>query len=312
MEGEKAEKNRRKILESIIKHHPIGRSTGELTKDTDLTDETVNTHCKELISQGYLHDKENKFGRYKWTGKILGDPKLRAFLFAGKTIRRILLWNKWICKNNKFCRKDFSKKILFHHEYCKDKLHRKILDDRIKSLSFDLINIDDRNAIKKHFNSVDSQMDQLTLFEFANRIGALITYVLIDAVRPSRKTFGIYGAVGEKERTLNRQDKDDWSIDWVSRALNMHMVLWEFCKLWPVQRGMKPFIDSQDPSYSFYDTADEENFKKLTDAFRNVYPDLFEELEKIRETLPHEIYKYRRYDNEALKETKGEAKSKGV
>jgi hypothetical protein len=92
----------------------------------------------------------------------------------------------------------------------------------------------------------------------------------------------------------------------------------EFCRLWNVKKGLTIFgdkgksgyidpslpqekqmqlieqrkkmrdIDIKNSDWSPHE-MDEENFKKLTDAFASAFPEIYEKLEKLRKDLPAEI-----------------------
>jgi hypothetical protein len=92
----------------------------------------------------------------------------------------------------------------------------------------------------------------------------------------------------------------------------------EFCRLWNVKKGLTIFgdkgksgyidpslpqekqmqlieqrkkmrdIDIKNSDWSPHE-MDEENFKKLTDAFANAFPEIYEKLEKLRKDLAAEI-----------------------
>jgi hypothetical protein len=156
-------------------------------------------------------------------------------------------------------------------------------------------------------NSSDNNreyLDRESLFVFANNIGAYITHVMIEAVRPNKTTLNLKGADGSKEFFISGSYKDDVARRWIEKAINPQSILHEFEKLQCVKRGLRKYTDVADPldpSFSFHE-MDKGNFRKLTEAFANTFPDMFEKLEDIRKELRYQINE----DNRQFREWKKE------
>ena len=77
--------------------------------------------------------------------------------------------------------------------------------------------------------------DKIMLFSFANRIGALITYVMIEALKPGASTPRI------KEKKLNvdlgRRKRDTLILDWIRNVIDPIDLFREFLKLSVVKFG---------------------------------------------------------------------------
>jgi hypothetical protein len=135
-------------------------------------------------------------------------------------------------------------------------------------------------------------LDQESLFVFANNIGAYITYVLIEAARPNKRiTLNLKTSQDDRKFVLNNSN-DETTRKWIEKSINPLSILHEFEKLQCVKRGLRRFTDATDPldsSFSIHE-MDEENFKKLTRAFANTFPQAFEKLETIRKQLKNEIH----------------------
>jgi hypothetical protein len=145
---------------------------------------------------------------------------------------------------------------------------------------------------------------------------------MIQALRPKKALPDREGLV-ELDASITGKDKDSISSDWIDNAINYINVkgmFVEFCSLWNVKRGLPIFADKgkdgymdpsiipkpkiqkrlieerkkmrkmdiDDPYWSPHE-MDEENFEKVTDAFANAFPEIYEKLEKLRKELPAEI-----------------------
>lgn len=81
----------------------------------------------------------------------------------------------------------------------------------------------------------DSEME---LFEFSNRIGALITYACIEGISPHKINEKIAGwNLDESKLEIRGKDKDSASRQWIKHAVNTDHIFEEFCKLGIVKRG---------------------------------------------------------------------------
>jgi predicted transcriptional regulator len=156
------------------------------------------------------------------------------------------------------------------------------------------INAHKNNSFCKlnYANNNGDYLDQKSLFVFANNIGAYITYILIEAARPNKKTsLNLKTTEGSKKFIVNNSN-DETTRKWIEKSINPLSILNEFEKLQCIKRGLRRFTDateSLDPSFSIHE-MDEENFKKLTKAFTNTFPHAFEKLETIRKQLKNEIH----------------------
>ena len=237
------EQNKEKILRSLAYSHPNGRTTHELKIDTGLDRDTIYTHGENLKKSG-LVTKDGKFGKYRLTEKALNDPRIGSWIFMRDAMQGVARWSVSKSRPNKFC-------------------------------SIDTQNLDEEYRTERE------------LFDFANKISALITYMLVYALRP--RDISINGASKKKIR-LSGKEKTDQAIQWVENTISPARLLFEFSRLRPVKRGLAVHgwvppalrgryrrINIEDPLWTDYE-LDEENFKKLTTAFANIYPEINEQL----------------------------------
>ncbi|HEU4443554.1 MAG TPA: hypothetical protein VFR94_02655 [Nitrososphaeraceae archaeon] len=188
---------KRGILEIIAKHEPEGRHVIPLSKDINTHRATASRLCGELANDNWIK-RENKQAPYHLTQKAYGDPGLGAFLFSGQTARRS--YDKIIMSlDNKFCNK----------KLCGD-----ISDPKKSAHTDDIVN-------------------ELLLFEFVNRIGAWVTYIMMQAVRPDSVHIAIDGARFEIRKG---KDKDKVAETWIDSIKGMRL-FYDFEQLKLVKRG---------------------------------------------------------------------------
>jgi predicted transcriptional regulator len=315
----------RKIFESIAASEPIGRHVSQIASDIGKGRTLMTRYCRRLEDNGLICRK-NKQAPYHITEKAYSYPRLSAFSFGTQAIRNIrnLIC---ICKANRFCTRIISNKIvsdIFWSDMsveniksakkCIAETQRALEKGDIMSALNQLRLVDKELSLSSE--RCDEQLtDQIDLFEFATRIGALIEYIMIQALRPKKL---LPDNDLEVDVPIKGKDKDDIAYNWVENAIQPIGILSEFCRLWTVKRGLPTFADKgkmtyndpsfppeiqnklnaerkkmrkmdiDDPYWSRHE-MDEENFKKLTEAFANTYPDIYDELEKLRKGLPDEI-----------------------
>lgn len=275
------EQNKEKILSDIARSEPEGRTTGELTRDTGLSRETIYTQCKELQDLGLI-SKKGKFAKYRLTDKTLYDPTLSAWVFRGEVMRGIARWSVPWTRPNKFCRLE-------------------------------------PNTPDKEYET------EAGLFDFANKIGALIVYVLLHALRP--RDTALNGSSKMKVVNLSGKVKTEQAKRWVENTISPFLILREFSNLDQVAEGLavhyhppideslstkikekkkeaykkRRKMDPHDPFWTGFE-LDRENFNRLTAAFANVYPEINAQLEYIRKTLPDKIQRHKEWDRKHSEE----------
>jgi hypothetical protein len=179
------------------------------------------------------------------------------------------------------------------------------------------------------FDSKDSDLVERELFEFGNKIGALITYILIQAIRPRDiRIKGSRNNQSAKKIKLSGKEKTEQARLWVEKTINPVRILFEFCRLPPVKKGLAVFgedipiekslpaevqekyrviqkkrrkMSTDDPLWTDSE-LDEETFNKLTTAFANIYPEINTQLEYIRRTLPDKVQKHKEWDRKYFEE----------
>lgn len=172
-------------------------------------------------------------------------------------------------------------------------------------------------------------IDELSIFRFANRIGAVIVYTMIEALKPDKWIQSINRSQGNKKGTkssiMNAENKDRLTIQWVRQVIDPITLLWMFAKLPNVKTGEKRYRGRivEPPPKSFlyppdYDKrpnkeeiekaisedertwendyssntqweVDANKYDKLVETFKKLYPSIYEQLEIIRKGMDDEV-----------------------
>ena len=185
------------------------------------------------------------------------------------------------------------------------------------SLRNPFVNIDDDNLEEDYFNAK-------TLFEFANNLGAFMTYVMLDAVNPD-----------DMKHLEKGSEKDELVREKIINAIQIDRIFREFCRLEIIKRGRAVyapiptnesdppemreeilrlqkkarFINIDDPKWSLYE-MDKDNFQKALKAFALAYPYPYEILESIKEEMPQTIQRYKKSYLESVKRRRAAATKK--
>jgi hypothetical protein len=176
-------------------------------------------------------------------------------------------------------------------------------------------------------NHAAEYLAQRELFEFGNKIGALITYILLQAIRPRiLRINGTKTSGTAKKVQLSGKEKTEQAKLWVEKTINPFRILFEFCRVPTIAKGLAVWagdipidkslpaevqkkardiqkkrrkINPQDPLWTQFE-MDEESFSKLTAAFAIIYPEINAQLELIRRTLPDKIEEHKEWDRKHL------------
>lgn len=275
------EQNKQRIIDCIIISMPNGRSTSELTQETNLDRDTIYSHCKEMIDEGIIV-KQGKFKKYKITAEFYKNPlhvaqSLMTEVFQDPSFR--------------------TPYLTLNEEFISDKL--------FKEFAY-LIN-QDPDFFKNAKNR--AKMDTILMYEFVNRIGAIITILIIYAFQFSRHSLYSLGHRTIRSNMMENRRQQQKAVDgnlmdkiitdWVSRALQPIAILNEFIRFMNSARGLiygedilrvtKKVEKNNSDQWSFYEIGQVDN-QKFIDAIAAVYPDIFNIIEHIaKKKLPKKI-----------------------
>jgi hypothetical protein len=124
--------------------------------------------------------------------------------------------------------------------------------------------------------------EERMLFEFITKIGAFITYAMLEALQLDnhKLAIDIFDNTSTKNNastTLNDKQRNDVRHAWVHGAIQPDRI----------------FLELFDALKSLSGSSSEMNNKsvsqRLTEAFCTLYPNIFNELEKLRKNMPGEI-----------------------
>jgi hypothetical protein len=115
----------------------------------------------------------------------------------------------------------------------------------------------------------DQEINEKYLFEFANRVGALIAYTFMETMRPALAKYG--------ENSFSEQTHNSLVPLMIERAMDLKGLYIDFCNLFN-ETGVIDKIHNENHKSYFH--LDEEHFAKLASAFKNIYPGIFQALEE--------------------------------
>lgn len=249
-------RTKEKVFSIITESGHIGKSSAELREDTGLSRDRIHTICKEYMDEGMLY-KTGRYGIYLLTQKALGDPARKGRLFGLKIMKDFLSFDYVSANSGKFCNTAY-------------------IDNIVNDIKM-------RNT-KLSINRDPNIKDQLFLFEFAVRIGAIITYEMIRAL-----TFASDSSEGMKE-------KDQRAWKWVDNVINAKSILASFADIWVAKKGLKRTKFDRGP---FYD-MDKKELETLLQSFQNVFPEVYKKSEDIISGLQSRIDSDREYAKEVF------------
>jgi hypothetical protein len=243
------ETNEQKILEIIRKSSEVGLYPHELNstfakKKNGLTRQGVHKICRRLMDGGLIYKKNGKyfatnfeFGTVMNFAAHLGEAG-RTIIDAGlidpsDDIRNYMESGRTPYQN--LCKKVLG--ISPSPKYCEAKF-------------------------------TGNDINEKYLFEFANRVGALIAYTFIETMRPA---LAKYVADSTSEQT-----RDNLIPSIIKRVIDLEGLYIDFCKLFN-ETALRDKI--HDEHHKPYFQLDEAHFDKLASTFKNIYPGLFEALE---------------------------------
>ena len=243
------EEKEKEILE-IIRVYGIkgGIAHKQLAFIADLDRKSLRPYTKRLIKEQLIKKGKGRQGKYFPTEEGYKDPLLHAYLLGNK-FRRTLLRKKDIILNDRI-ELDF--------------LHKGEIDFSVY-----------RHYYEPKFG--DNDRLERTLFEFSNKIGGFITYVLIQAMNAQS-----YNTV-----LLPPKEQNILAKEWANKAISQMIPFLLFQFRGTVYRALGKYeavtkFDENSQKFIF----NSEIMRNLTKAFSLIYPRLSYKLEYIKENLP--------------------------
>lgn len=247
----KGDISKERILELVAIGEPQGKSAQELEKEIGCHRDTRRRNCNELIKTGMLKKIGGKRGKYHLGPRSIGNPRLAAIIFKEKTIKKFYnLGGKQLWVSNRFCNEDLCKRIV-----------SKLREEKVVS---------------------SKDLDELFMFEYVLRIGAILTYEIIQSIRYTLRI-----------PELSSSMKDSLIISWLDNLTEPLTFIRSFRKSPPISKRLKLETGNtrEDSKLSWLELQ-EGRFVDLERIYKSNFPDLFEDLEKIRVNLASETYVY--------------------
>ena len=211
---------------------------------------TVTSNCKELVSLGLIR-KKNKQAKYELTGLAGTEPMLFRRIYKTKTHNNI--WR--------------IKPPLFRYQSDGNTLKiNKFLDyDHTEFSSF----------------IITKNRDEIELYKFVQKIGTIITYLLLYAIQPYSNSLQLSKSAVKNTSLLKKLsgfEKDYTILQWITQVIDPIQIFHEFSKLNVINRVQpRNRINSK---ASMFEVIDEEKFNNVLNIFQNIFPNIYHELEK--------------------------------
>jgi DNA-binding transcriptional regulator GbsR (MarR family) len=251
----------RSILLSLITNGPM--TTTELSDHTGFNRDNIWVHSKSLTRRGLIEKKGGKFGKYHVKNNIYENPSNSAHLLMDKVFVSGCSTGKSYISEPRLIIDLLRSFIPTQKSY--------ISLSRERSLS--KIDWSDKSL---------ENIKRIQLFSFAIRIGAYITYSLIQSMSPKRWNPRFDGVPLAK---TSGKGNDQAVEEYVKNCINPLVIFWKFRQLDTVLGGLQ-YNESKksydgltlNPHWSRY-RLDENVYNKLVNSFKEIWPDVFEFLE---------------------------------
>jgi hypothetical protein len=272
----RGKETRQKILETIGRSEPVGKASGELVGETGLHRDYIRLICNDMVAKGLIVRSGSKFGKYHLASKTLKeDPGLNAYLFSRKVSRDFnRLGNGAICGKSIFCNNNFCKEV------------------------FDLAARDENNP--------KLPVDEIYFFEFALRLGAIIAYQLLQAIRHTQYNHPKHTST--YNYSISNTLKNEYLLKNIQNTMTPLQLSNIFEHWYPIYSRLKPdpecilevvtneeearIVKQQQEKSAFPSILELQDgkFEELELIYKNTFPQLFEDLERIRTVeVPNEI-----------------------
>ena len=249
----------KKIMEKILLQNNDGISHGNLAKSIGVDRKTLRNYTKPLIEKKFIVRGNTKQGKYYASTRLHNSKDLIADLIVKAYLRNMFINSDFIVNSPYF----------IHNE---NNIRNKLDDD----------------------DSVST-----ALFNFSNKIGALVTYTIIESMNPDNM-------IAPSNITNNKiinYSLERWLDDAISTLIPVLQPLFKEyiydylnCLVNKAIKNRSP----EDPDglivYLKYlvtssNILDKECITELHSAFFDIYPNLKYPLDKIRENIPNWLQK---------------------
>jgi hypothetical protein len=242
----------------IADNEPEGMTNKEIRRATGLQRDRVRTICKEYIEKGVL-TKHGKFEKYHLGEKATEDPSLSAFLFEHN-----------MASSQFFRLSDRDLALAVSTQFCDAKYCEEIFKQRLRQ----------KRQRQKRQNVDD--FDKLYLFGYALRLGAIVSYQLIQAMRYAQ----------QQPSHVNQSKKIEFIRRYLDNTITPMFLIHSFHNLLSILES-RSWKNPKSKPLVYWPDLMEKRFSEMEHIFKNTFPYLFEELERIRTSIPDQITAYK-------------------
>ena len=246
------------ILITLFEAGKKGLSAKDLEDKADVSRDTVYDECRKLKKEGLVD--------YKTVGK-------RTTYFADSKIFNELFLDSWLFGNEIFSKINSNVSVTSDRRSNKEHLFNRAFEN------------------SKYYNTEFTDKDGIerSLFEFSVKVGAIITYTLIQAM--SRHTiYKLTYSNMVSERAIKDYIIENWAKNVISPVKILHSLRKSID-----EPGYKMIYDERRKfaNTSSFQLSDK-TIQQLSDAFGRLYPNLYRELEDVKKNLPEKLSVMRR------------------
>ena len=238
-------KNGTKVLRVIVEDGVRGISNSRVAAISALNRDTVSAVCAILERSGLITTRvKGRWRSYYPTEKAIDLPSIFNYsrVFRQRVLQELILLDPY-------------------------------------QSAFDDLNLIKEKFLREHFQFL--KYEQAYLLSFTVKIGAIMTYILLQALSPELIEKITKQHQVKSKRTINRLIQD-----WVKEAISPLNILDEFSKEFRFQT--KKSNAKLDESVSSYE-IDQENIDKLLKTFASLFPSISKKLEHIYTNLENYV-----------------------
>ena len=246
------ELNKNKIFEFISRNN-LGETPDSIHKHLRISLHTVHTHLNELLDEKKIYKKNRRY-----YARDFDLANIFNFSEHMKSASNLMFDLSLIEPMNTAFKDTYADSLVdtAYSDFCK----------RLKG-----------NSVSSKYvttNFTESDIHEKYLFELVNRIGGFITYIFIEAMRPSSRYYN------DKKSAISIKKKEMLSTTLFHKAIDLDSIFVKVCYLFSIVGLFKNTpISPNDLDDSFFN-LDEDNFDKISETFRRLYPGIYEGLEK--------------------------------
>jgi hypothetical protein len=238
-------KQNRVSIYDLLSEHP-GQSPHQIKNALNITRQTVQTHLKELSQERKVYKRNHKY--------FINDEILENIVIFARDMKQasatlfdpLQIYESWSNSENSPTNLD---------EYNADDLW---LQKSIRSFLDNHVSVLSQKHCKTKFRS--DEMYERYLFELANRIGAYLMYIFIEAMKPPSEY---------NTPSIGPEKKEELSRGLIARSIDVQMMFEKFC-------GSRILFGLAHHKHEFTN----DTFDKITGAFKKVYPVVYNALEQ--------------------------------